>query len=211
MNCPTCSRSSKDCRFVGDFCEFCAIDIAKRQAPASVEIEQCRLCGRIRLKGVYQDMDGDSIRAAIESEMKMRDWNVEVVSFTDKEVLVRFYYGAGKEPISFEKGLHLKVSHRTCTDCFRKSSGYYEAIVQLRGNADRVERESGRIGRYMQSRGAFVSKVEKIEGGSDVYLSSKALANEFFMQRKLKPKKSFTLYGMKNGKRLYRNTYFLRV
>jgi nonsense-mediated mRNA decay protein 3 len=210
MNCPTCNRSSKECRFIGNFCEFCATDMAKRQAPQNVAVEQCRLCGRVRIKGKYWDVDRDSLKAIIEYEMKMPGWNAEVVSFKDRDALVRFYYSTEKD-ISFEKSVHLKITHKTCDECFKKSAGYYEAVVQLRGNAARVEKEMGRIDKFMQGRNAFVTKVEKLEGGYDIYVSSKGLISEYIMQRKLKAKKSFTLYGVREGKQIYRNTYFLRL
>ena len=210
MNCPTCNRSSSECRFIGEFCEFCATDIAKRHAPEIVVVEQCRLCERIRIKGVYRSMDNDSIKYVIESEMKMPGWKVEVESIADREAIAEFYYSLYRD-IAFEKSVHMKIVHRTCTDCFRRSSGYYEAIVQLRGEPAKVEKASERIDKFLQSRGAFIAKIEKTEGGCDIYLSSKDAISEFFMQRKLTPKKSFHLYGMKKNKRLYRNTYYLRL
>lgn len=210
MNCPTCDRSSDECRFIGEFCEFCATDIAKRHAPAIVKIEQCRLCERIYLKGKYLEMDNGSISAAIELMMEIPGWKAEVLNYANRDALVKFYYGAEKG-IAFEKSVHLKITHRTCDTCFKKSSGYYEAIVQLRGDPKKVETEAGSIDRWLQNRNAFVAKSDRIEGGYDMYVSSKNLISEFFMQRKLKPKKSFTLFGIKDGKHVYRNTYILRL
>ncbi len=210
MNCPTCNRSSKECRFIGEFCEFCATDIAKRQAPSIAEMQQCRWCGRLWLKGKYIEMDNDSIGRSIESTMKMPGWKAEVLSVANRDALVRFYYGAEKG-VFFEKKLHLKITRRTCDECFKKSSGYYEAIVQLRGDPKKVDKEAGSIDRWLQNRNAFVTKSDRIEGGYDVYVSSKNLISEYFMQRKMKPKKSWTLYGIKEGKSVYRNTYLVRL
>src|SRR5271157_6066465 len=154
MNCPTCNRSSDECRFIGDFCEFCAADTVKRQTPESIDVEQCRWCGRIRLKGVYRPMDKASIGESIESEMKTHGWNVDVVSMGEKDVQAKFYCNVEGVPISFENNVHLKISHRTCTDCYRKSSGYYEAIVQLRGDAGKVERLSESISKFIEKRKA---------------------------------------------------------
>jgi NMD protein affecting ribosome stability and mRNA decay len=210
MNCPTCNRSSDECRFIGDFCEFCATDMAKKKALSSIGIEQCRLCSRIRIRGIYTGMDRDSIRNVIESEMKMPGWNAEVISIRDREAQVRFYYGAEKN-IAFEKSVHISITHRTCTDCFRRSSGYFEAIVQLRGTPDKVEKMTEKIGKYLEKGGAFISKIEQLDDGCDMYISSKELIGEFFMQRDLKPKKSFHLYGMRKSRKVYRNTYFLKL
>jgi NMD protein affecting ribosome stability and mRNA decay len=37
------------------------------------------------------------------------------------------------------------------------------------------------------------------------------MANAFFHDYDLKPTRSFRLYGMKRGKKVYRNTYSLRL
>jgi NMD protein affecting ribosome stability and mRNA decay len=184
--------------------------MANKRAPQNITVEQCRLCGRIRIKGMYRIMDNSSMTEAVEAEMRMPGWKAEVLGIKDREVAVRFYYNAERD-IAFEKSVHMMVVHRTCTDCFKRSAGYYEAVVQLRGNPDRVEKLEAKIREYLETKGAFVSKTDKQEAGLDVYVSSKALISEFFTHRKLKPKKSFTLYGMRNGKSLYRNTYFLRM
>ncbi len=211
MNCPTCNRSSDEFKFIGDFCEFCAAETAKKRAPSRVEIEQCRMCERVRIKGVYKEMNNNSVKAIIESEMKMMPgWEAEVENITDRQALVRFHYG-DEAPASFEKTVQIKIVHRTCDDCFKRSAGYYQAVVQLRGDPAKVEKESNRIIKNLESRGAFVSKIDKLDVGCDMYVSNKTLITEYFMQRKLKPKKSFTQYGMKGGMRLYRNTYHLRL
>lgn len=211
MNCPTCNRTSDDARFIGDFCEFCAADALKKKIPESVEIEQCRLCGRIRLSGAYYIMDKNALAAAIGSRLKLRDWAAKVKDHKDRQVLVLFSYRDTKPLISFEKVMRLRIVHKTCQDDYRRSSGYYEAIVQFRGSPERVDAELERITRHIEENGAFISKVERGERGCDIYLSSKALAEGFFSKRKLKPKKSFQLYSIREGKKLYRNTYFVRV
>jgi NMD protein affecting ribosome stability and mRNA decay len=210
MNCPTCNRSSKEYRFIGDFCEYCAAETAKKLAPLRVEVEQCRLCSRVRIKGTYKAMNKSSVKDIIELVMRMPGWKAEVKDLKERHALVRFYYGV-ENPIEFESDVQFKIVHRTCDDCFKRSAGYYEAVVQLRGERTKVEKEYNKINKNLESRGAFISKVDKIEAGYDIYVSSKALITEYFMQRRLKPKKSFTQYGMKGGMRLYRNTYFLQL
>jgi NMD protein affecting ribosome stability and mRNA decay len=49
-----------------------------------------------------------------------------------------------------------------------------------------------------------------MDNGLDVYLSSKSLATLFIMKQRLKPETSYTLAGVKQGKRVYKNTYALR-
>lgn len=64
--------------------------------------------------------------------------------------------------------------------------------------------------RYLDSNDAFVSKMEENEHGIDMYVSNKRLAAAFISKMKLHPNTSFTLVGLKNGKRVYKNTYAIR-
>ncbi|HIH50177.1 TPA: hypothetical protein HA291_01835, partial [Candidatus Micrarchaeota archaeon] len=89
--------------------------------------------------------------------------------------------------------------------------GYYEALVQLRGDWDRINSLIRNITKYVERRNGFIAKIEKVENGKDVYLSDKLMANAFFHDYDLKPTRSFRLYGMKRGKKVYRNTYSLRL
>ena len=68
-----------------------------------------------------------------------------------------------------------------------------------------------KLTKYVEANGAFISKTEKEGTGIDMYISNKKLVSAFFMLYRLKPKRSYTLYGMKHGKELYRNIYALRL
>lgn len=75
----------------------------------------------------------------------------------------------------------------------------------------RINNLIAKITKYVQRRGGFIAKMEDIEGGKDVYVSDKLMMNEFFKDYDIKPIRSFRLYGMKRGKKLYRNTYSLHL
>ncbi|MEM3841521.1 MAG: NMD3-related protein, partial [Candidatus Micrarchaeaceae archaeon] len=117
----------------------------------------------------------------------------------------------GGERVAFEKKLRFKKTHEMCTDCFRRRSGYFEAIVQLRGDKFLIGRMFSRITSFMEKHNAFVAKTEEHDFGVDMYLSDKAVANEFFKESKLKPDRSYVLFGMKKGRRLFRNIYSLKL
>jgi NMD protein affecting ribosome stability and mRNA decay len=121
-----------------------------------------------------------------------------------------FIFDVDDEKVNFNKKLLYKIAHETCQRCYRISSGYYEAIAQLRGDKQRIENLIAKITKYVQRRGGFIAKIESVENGKDVYLSDKLMTNTFFKDYDLKPARSFRLYGMKKGRKLYRNTYSIQ-
>ena len=70
---------------------------------------------------------------------------------------------------------------------------------------------SAKLSRYLERREAYITKVEEATNGIDIYVSNKEAANNFFIDHDLKPLRSFRLWGMKKGKKVYRNTYSLHV
>jgi NMD protein affecting ribosome stability and mRNA decay len=95
-----------------------------------------------------------------------------------------------------------------CDDCSKASSGYYEAIIQVRGK--NVQRWAEKIMRELKSR-TFVSKYMKLDEGIDIYVGSRKEAAETLAILKRKPTISDKLYGVKDGRRVYRRTYCVRV
>jgi nonsense-mediated mRNA decay protein 3 len=121
--------------------------------------------------------------------------------------------------------IRLRVQQGLCPMCNRRRSNYYEGILQVRAE-DRAltEEERGRLVAFVQEAIArrsakgeevFISKVEEVRGGADVYLSSnrvartvaRELADAFRGTVGSSPK----LFGQKDGKDLYRVTFVVRI
>jgi NMD protein affecting ribosome stability and mRNA decay len=209
-HCPTCDRSSDDISFIGEFCEECVTNKLKTGMPDSATIDRCKSCERIRTNFGYEIPDKLSIKDAIGHSLGVK-YNVSVKDFDWKSATVRFNLEYQGESVSFEMPIKINVKKTMCIDCYRKTSGYFEAILQLRGPRDLVDKMMARFMKFIGERGAFSSRVDELDNGYDIYMSSKKIAAAFFMHYELKPKRSFTLYGMKNGNKLYRNTYMLRL
>jgi len=210
--CPTCNRSSDDTRFLGNFCEFCIIKKIEKAIPDSVIIYQCRFCKMIKEGNTFAAFKNRSFAGAIEAELRLNsEWRVKVRDYTDGEVDCVFIKNYENEKVGFPKRLKYKIARQTCQRCERISGGYYEAILQLRGDWDRINNLIAKITKYVGRRNGFIAKMEKVENGKDLYMSDKLMANEFFHDYDIKPTRSFRLYGVKRGKRVYRNTYSLHL
>ncbi len=178
--------------------------------PNVVTIYQCRFCERIKEGRTFSSISNKSLSRAIKIELKLQS-DVKVKTHDAKGVDVVFVTEVDGERVGFPKRLELKIAHETCQRCYWISSGYYEAVVQLRGDWYRINNLIAKITKYVKRRDGFIAKIEKIDNGSDVYVSNKLMMNDFFHDYELKPARSFRLYGMKRGRKVYRNTYSLHL
>lgn len=209
--CPTCNRSSDEFKFVGEFCEVCIADRLKVKVPDSAEIDRCKSCRRIRTRDGYRVPDKNTLKEALSMSMKPRcdiiirrfDWETESAD-------IRLRWDVDGESIAFDKTIAVKVNSKMCLDCYRRTSGYFEATVQLRGTMEKCDRIMKKLFNFIDTRDAFASRVDELDNGYDIYVSDKKVAGAFFEYYDLKPKRAYTLYGMKSGKKLYRNVYLLR-
>ena len=207
-HCPICNRSSDEARFYGEFCEFCAGKKLKAKLPTEVSVEQCRDCGRIMVLGAFmpETKGGTELLLA----RAFRPYSIRLIHSSNgiARILVTDVKQGG---LSVEHNVHLKVSRILCDTDMKKRSSYYEAVVQFRGDEEKVNRAVASLERYLEKNGAFVTKTEQKEHGADVYASDKKVALSFISVRHMKWKGSFELHGEKRGRRLYRNTYFVTL
>ena len=207
-HCPICNRSSEEARFFGEFCEFCLGDKLREKLPAEAEYEICRDCGRVKVAGAFVHNSESSMERLL--AIKFKPHNIRLIHVSNG--IARISVGDEKHTgLSIDFNVHLKPRRVLCDDDAKKRAGYYEAVVQLRGEAGKVERAATSLARYLEKNGAFVTKTEVKEHGIDVYASDKKTAFAFISARHLKFKSSFELHGEKRGRRLYRNTYFITL
>jgi NMD protein affecting ribosome stability and mRNA decay len=212
--CPTCNRSSNEARFIGEFCEFCVADKISASILSSAEVEKCRSCGRIRAPEGFVDMDDATLAAALMKSMHLTDCKLEVKGVDEKRqsATVRITCGEGGDRVSFDKTIHVKFLRTMCQSCYRRSSGYYEALVQLRGSPRNVETIAESITKFVEARNGVITRTERVPHGYNMYIVDKELANAYFMMhRSLSPHRSYKLFGVKKGKRLFRNIYSLHL
>ena len=209
-HCPTCERTSDQVNFIGEFCEVCVTGKIKEGIPSRVTLDRCKSCERVRTPTGYGFSDKITLRDAIKQGLHTK-LDIKVASFDWKSAVVRFSCEIDGNPASFEKSIAMDVKRTMCIDCYRKTSGYYEAIFQIRGPRDAVDKMVKRFTNFIETKGAFISRVDELDNGYDIYMSDKAIAGIFFEHYELKPKRSYTLYGLQRGRKVYRNTYMLRL
>jgi nonsense-mediated mRNA decay protein 3 len=121
--------------------------------------------------------------------------------------------------------VRLRVKQGLCATCNRRRSNYYEGIVQIRAEERPLtDEEKGPLVGFVQDAVArrsrkgeelFITKVEDVRGGADVYLSSnrvaRTIARELADAFRGTVGSSPKLFGQKDGKDLYRVTYVVRI
>jgi nonsense-mediated mRNA decay protein 3 len=122
--------------------------------------------------------------------------------------------------------LSVRTEHQTCTDCSRKSGRYYTAVIQLRGDSERLREKPPalrarleRIWTQIMSEARpdwrrSVSWQEDLPEGWDVFftdtLAARAVAKVGKQKFGASIKESATLFGRKDGQDVYRVTFCLR-
>lgn len=215
-------------------CESCFLQ--KNQftlVPKTVDLLRCNHCLEFLIGGSWHRYtsleealaDAIPIQVRIGAEVTgiqinitpqdMRNYGVEL------EITVRVYDLEKKE----RHRTLVRLKGTSCPRCSRIKGSYFESIIQVRSRNRHLDRDEmdelmGHIERRVesaaeQSREMFISKVEELHGGFDVYLSSnslgRAIARELAAMHGAEFKESSSLVGKKEGKDVYRMTFLVRL
>jgi len=240
---------------VNGLCQECfAAENPLLRVPGEISVKICGRCGAYMIDREWQGAGGDPDKAALNaareatlSELKVaqitpagteyvqaeeaKGIKIEVKpELTSSGALVKVS-ARGKirvdqaEPQTALVEVKIKMEQTTCDICSRISSGYYEAILQVRGGAELPPRELSRIKQRLESqalsaheqnRAEFVAKVESKHEGLDLYVSSAKLARQLAETLKsefgAEVKESAKLVGQtKSGKRKFRISVLARL
>ncbi|MGI0055683.1 MAG: NMD3-related protein [Thermoplasmata archaeon] len=234
--CVVCGRTGRP--LVEGVCPECAADrLPLLSPPGRGVVVLCPTCGARKIGSHWERADTAAVLThedldpllSVHPEVAIRSirWEETQVSALLHEfrgvARVRF---RGTER-TVELPLTVKVEHRTCPDCSRKSGHYYTAVLQLRGAIDgprekppelrsRLERQWEELMREARPdwRKA-VSWREALPEGWDLYvvdtLAARSIARLAKQRFGAKLKESATLVGRKDGNDLYRVTFCLRL
>ena len=137
--CPTCGVSSGNRKFAGNFCLDCRIKTVKIEIPTRIKIQICKSCGKLKY-GKWQDENDELLGKIIAKEAKGKFDAVKVSKIGDNNYLASFLVEIDSTPFDIKKEFEVFFDKALCENCSREVSGYYEAIVQLRGDKNRVKR-----------------------------------------------------------------------
>ncbi len=205
--CPTCGASSQRTPFVGEHCADCHLAKERERWPSGMTLLHCPTCDRV-WRSPHWKLRSPQLLAAC------------VAPLFEKANVPGHYNPAASQwegvweeagySVPFTHPFEVKLQKTVCPDCNRASSGYFEGIIQLRGPLEAVERMARRLSRRIQ-RKTSIPKVEEMHGGLDLYVGLKKDIPEILEMEGLIFTRSEKLSGEKNGKRLYRSSFLVRL
>ena len=233
-----CVKCGRDCEESLDgLCIDCWLDGRKLTVlPHHVDLMRCANCGEWGRgeKWFKKDIAIAVQDAAAEALRAIKDVEVESIS---TEIV------ANNDPYVYEVAVHTKcnvmgyetedvaqtivrIKNSVCKRCSRQLGNYYECILQIRTGAKELSEPLrnealAMVENYVDKQAAtnrsiFITKMEMVTGGVDVYLSNmalgrnlaKELADAYCGETKESPK----LVGQTDdGQDLYRLTYLVRL
>lgn len=207
--CPRCGALSSEIEFLGNFCSRCASSRVDIRTPASLEIKHCKHCDKILLNSWVSNTP-HNLHGYILSKTKGVYSGATLASADSEKAELVFVVDIAGGVAELKKSVKLSFHPTTCELCSRKHGGYYEAILQIRGQSDKVEKWVKKMSREL-SRKTFIVKYVEFKEGTDLFIGSREKLEETLAYYQLKSTKSAKLAGVKDGQRYYRVTYCVRV
>ena len=180
--CPTCGNSSADIRFFGNFCEKCAKGKFLSGLPKTVEIQVCKRCGKIKAGGSFVPPNGHNIELAIKPQMQKH--TIHLIDYDNSSAKLDVTADTEYGDLSVELSVEIEQRKALCEMCYKKACNYYEAVIQLRGNNYKIARFIERITRFFDVNNEFITKIERADDGSNLYLSNKRLAQAYISKNR---------------------------
>lgn len=232
-----CVKCGCDCEeSLNGLCIDCWLDGRKLTSlPHHVDLKVCTNCGEFNVgeRWVRKDLAVAVQDAAADELSAIRDVEVESISM-DMEcqdpyvyvVTVRSVCNVMGYETEDEASTIVRIKNNVCRRCSRQLGSYYEAILQIRTGSKELTPElreetlamvENSVARQAaNNKSLFITKMELVTGGVDVYLSSialgKNLAKELGDAYCAETKESPKLVGQtSDGQDMYRLTYLVRL
>lgn len=202
--CPRCGKSSGEAEFIDSFCVDCYP--FKVRLPERMSVEQCTRCKRVHVRGEWAQYNPRKISDYVISKCKGDFDSAGYDPETQKAAFIMSGSGA-----RVERTIPLEVVKTICQQCSRMSGGYFEAIIQLRGDPIRVLGHTEMLLKRLAKMNTFITKEEEKDGGIDLYVGNSKAVVELMGELGLKTLITKKLVGRDQGKRLYRTTFLIRL
>jgi len=213
--CFLCGKKTE--KLIKGYCEECYNkEFQLIKIPKKISYVICNKCNLIKYKNKWRNL---RIEDLIKQNIKILGNNVKVkIEMNDIFHIKAKGFLKDSEKLKDEiHNVNVIINKTICPLCSKKYGGYYESILQLRGDFSVYITDF--IGDQMiliskKDRKSFY-KIRKVRNGFDFYIGSKAAANKIaeLLKKKYnaKVKKSFKLITKKDGKNIYRNIISVRI
>lgn len=218
--CPKCGKETE--KLYDNLCSDCFIGKMKLsdKIPEKMVLGTCKMCGKIFLgDGKFRDAEG-AIENLLEKILKQKEIISATYRMAGNSVWLTIEMEVQGLKKEIEKNIPIVNKTITCSFCSLKKASYYNVTIQVRVPkkmedkiVDEIEREMDRINEHDNY--AFISGIQKLKEGVDLFVGSKGAADHVlrYLQRKYKvrTKTSRKLYGLIEGKKSYRDTILVSI
>ena len=231
-----CVKCGKEGETFDGVCMNCFLDGKQLVSlPHHIDLERCTNCEEFRVSGQWvRRYTDEAAKNAVRSElvpaagMRIIDAETSLEELDERNLLAKATVRGkvGDRNVSAHAETTVRLKNNVCPRCSRQLGNYYESILQIRSGARELSDEirdatvryvRGRIEHMAEAnRGIFMTKVEEVQGGIDLFLSSislgKTLAKEISDTYGAETKESAKLIGKADdGTDMYRVTYLVRM
>ena len=207
--CVKCGMEAK----IVNLCNDCFLSSRQLFSIENFEINVCRDCGFCKdgciEKGKEEEGLKKIIRERIKTSNSIQKTKIILKHFGNKCSAVITCYGYINPCKQIKKETReatIKITARKCDTCSKLSGGYYEAVVQVRG--DDKEEILKKIKTFVSKDKPVITSIEKTKYGYDLKFIRKSAAARVAKQFGV-AKKSYKFVATKKGKKIYRNYYLV--
>jgi len=205
--CPVCGRSSAETEFIGFFCTDDYLAEKKLKLPSKIEIKVCKRCGLVSLNEKEWKNSVTDMLSAIALKLKEKGVDkIEIVDVRQNEMDIEIYVGSSK----LSRTIPLFERRTLCDVHTKMARGYYEAIIQLRGDMAKIERVAKQLVSELNEK-TFVTGYGEYKYGVDILAGSNEVTRKILSDLKIKTKVTRKVWGAKRGETIYRVTYLVKL
>ncbi len=217
-------------------CEECIWGTLNLKKPSVIGKTVCPKCGSIKVGNYWAHRDPEDAwvrffekEFSVNEPFKIDSYSpLELNKIEDRvsiSVFVKLYISEQEfGPREYRDELDYRKNFISCPTCNKVTGSYFEAKVQLRGFSEKMSSELADLGNELvrmvekhheRDPNSFISRVDNVREGVDVYLGKKkdgdTFAHETVSKTVCQLVISNSLAGIKDGKQFFRFTYRIRV
>jgi len=204
--CPKCGRTSDKIKFIGSLCIKCYNPDVK--VPTIIKVTIGKQTNKILFKNKWIPNTENNLNKLISSHIKA---DFEDIKYNKANETLTIYIKVEGEIIPVNKHVTLRFRKILEPHIAKIRGGYYEGIIQVRGKKAKLKWWAGKIATHLKRHGISITKQEKLKEGIDLYISDKKKIPKLMHKLNLKFLRTKTLYGLKQGRRVYRDTFLIRI
>jgi nonsense-mediated mRNA decay protein 3 len=149
LMCTKCGEKSSETAFIDAFCVNCYAP--KITCPTKIVLEQCKPCGKIRIGGEWKVGNDKLISEYVVGRCK-GEFSEGTFDFEKQEIIFTIEKNGIEKQVTVP--IIVEIKNTMCMNCSRIAGGYFEGIIQLRGNPNKIEKIAERLtDLHIQGRG----------------------------------------------------------